>query len=92
MSFRKTSEFMHVCCDSCRHCYYENWGTEGLPNFQPQCNRGYIVESVVLADDPSMFNVEPNWLAHGTYEALSDEERVIFNSGHCPEFEEKRFE
>lgn len=87
MSFREVENFMNVCCDSCRHCHYENLGSEGLPRFEPQCNKGYIVENVTT--EPGMFNVEPNWLAHGTYEALTEEEKAIFNAGGCPNFEER---
>lgn len=89
MSFREVNSLMNVCCDNCRHCFYENWGSENLPQFEPQCNKGYIVENVQEAGNPGMFNVEPNWAAHGTYEALTEEEKAVFKSGDCPNFEER---
>lgn len=79
---------MDISCTNCKHCYFENWGSEGRADLQPCCQKGYIPHYVSIKDTCAGYNIQPNWTAHGTWAVLTDEEKDIFESGNCPDFEE----
>lgn len=95
MGWPVVEEPMKVSCACCKNYRYEKYDIHTdnyLGNFYSQCEKGYIVHTVSIKDSCGAYNEEPNWLAHGTYDSLSDEEREIFESGHCPDYEERVWE